>query len=114
MINILLKNNYPPFFKAFIDFLILSCLFYTINLIVDLPLLNKSFVSNFLFPLSAVVFLYSFKVYHSMFRYFNINDIFRLLIVYFFSTILIFLIIGKFDKFSIIYLLLYFFISCFF
>ena len=111
MLNIIFKNNYPVWFKLLIDFFLILVVSYVGNFNIDLPVIYSNSISNLIYPIISVFVLYMLKVYNSMFRYININDMLRLIIGLFLSYTLVFLCFGFFNEKSIINQLLFFFIS---
>jgi FlaA1/EpsC-like NDP-sugar epimerase len=113
-LKIIFKNNYPIPFKILLDFFFIVIIFYLMNQIIDLPLVYSSLIAYLIFPLISVVILFILKVYNSMFRYFNINDILRLLIGLTLSFIIFFIYADNFEKTSVInQSLLFFFLISF-
>ena len=110
-LQIIFKNNYPTTFKLLIDFFLLVFIFYLMNQIIDLPLVFSSFIVCLIFSIISVIFLYVINAYNIMFRYFNLNDSFRLLIGIVLSFVVFFIYAGNYEKSSIINQLVLFFIS---
>ena len=110
-LQIIFKNNYPTTFKLLIDFFLLVIIFYLMNQIIDLPLVFSSFIVCLIFSIISVIFLYVINAYNIMFRYFNLNDSFRLLIGIVLSFVVFFIYAGNYEKSSIINQLVLFFIS---
>jgi FlaA1/EpsC-like NDP-sugar epimerase len=73
--------------------------------------MNYNLMSYLIFPAISVTILYLFKVYYSMYRYFNLNDILRILIGIVFSSSIIFIYVNIFEKKNVLYHLLLFFFS---
>ena len=114
LLEIIFKTNYPISFKILLDFFFIVIIFYLMNQIVDLPLVYSTFIAYSIFPLIVVVILFILKAYNSMFRYFNINDILRLLTGIFLSFIIFIIYINDFEKISVInQSLLFFFLISF-
>lgn len=79
VISILFKKNYPVWIKLFIDFFILALIYYQINSLIILPVFYSNSISHLVYAFISVVILYFLNAYNSMFRYFNIHDIIKLL-----------------------------------
>lgn len=110
MLNLIFKNSYPVWIKLFIDFFSTAAIFYFISEIIGLSFLNSNLISFLIFPSITVIILYLFKVYNSMYRYLNINDIIKLLLGFTLSSLIFFTYTHNFEqKFQIIHLLLFFF-----
>ena len=110
MLNIIFKTPYPVWFKLVVDFFSLVIIFYLINQIMDLSIVNYNLISYLIFPVVSVVILYLLKSYNTMFRYLNINDILKLLTGIILSCLIFFIYAYNFEKkFEINHLLLFFF-----
>ena len=110
MLNLIFKNSYPVWFKLLIDFFSLAIIFYLINQILNLTIVNYNLISYLILPFLSVVILYLLKSYNTMFRYLNINDILKLLIGIILSSLIFFIYAHNFEKkFEISHLLLFFF-----
>ncbi|MFT4683523.1 MAG: FlaA1/EpsC-like NDP-sugar epimerase [Patiriisocius sp.] len=79
------------------------------NQIIDLPILYSNLIGYLIFSIMSVIILYILKVYNSMYRYFNINDIFRLVIGIVLSSLAFFIFTYNFEKTLVINQLLFFF-----
>ena len=112
--KILFQNNYPTWVKLSIDFFLLVLIFYCFNSLVGLPGYFMDSHSHLMYGLVSIVLLYFFRVYKTMFRYFNLQDIIRLLLALFLSSLILMIISFYSDRFSIINQSLFFFISQFF
>lgn len=80
------------------------------NQIIDLPILYSNLIGYLIYSIMSVIILYIFKVYKSMYRYFNINDILRLLIGTVLSSLVFFIFTYNFEQPLVINQLLLFFI----
>ncbi|NQW06959.1 MAG: polysaccharide biosynthesis protein [Candidatus Pelagibacter sp.] len=81
---------------------------------IDLPILYSNLIGHLIFPAISVITLYILKVYNSMYRYFNINDILRLIIGIILSSLGFFIYAHNFEKTLVInQLLLFFFLVSF-
>lgn len=109
--KILFQNNYPTWVKLSIDFFLLVLIFYCFNSLVGLPGYFMDSHSHLMYGLVSIVLLYFFRVYKTMFRYFNLQDIIRLLLALFLSSLILMIISFYSDRFSIINQSLFFFIS---
>jgi FlaA1/EpsC-like NDP-sugar epimerase len=84
------------------------------NQIIDLPIVYSNLIGYLIFPIVSVIILYILKAYNSMYRYFNINDILRLLIGIVLSSLAFFMYAYNFEKTQVInQLLLFFFLFSF-
>ena len=110
-LKIIFKSNYPSVFKLFIDYFLIAIILYLTNQIIDLPIVYSSLIAYLIFPFISIVLLYIFRVYNSMFRYFNIHDTIRLLSGLLLSSLILFLYSYYLDEVFIINQLLFFFIS---
>ena len=114
LLKIIFKINYPISFKILLDFFFIVIIFYLMNQVVDLPLVYSTFIAYLIFPIILVVILFILRVYNSMFRYFNINDILRLLTGLVLSFIIFIIYVNDFEKISLInQSLLFFFLISF-
>ena len=111
MLNLIFKNNYPVGFKISLDFFFLVIIFYLIDLIIGLPIVYTNLIAYLFFPFFSVIILFFFSVYNSMFRYFNIYDIIRLVFGITLSSILFFIISNNYENILIINQFLLFFFS---
>ena len=114
IIKILFQNNYPIQLKIFIDFFLLSVVFYLTDYLIIIPVLKSKLITYFIFSLIPILILYFFNNYNNLIRYFSINDCIRLLILLLASSVTIFLITAFFDKVSIISQLIFFLVSTYF
>ncbi|MDB9886793.1 polysaccharide biosynthesis protein [Polaribacter sp.] len=80
------------------------------NQIIDLPILYSNLIGYLIYSIMSVIILYILKVYKSMYRYFNINDILRLLIGIVLSSLAFFIYAYNFEQPLVINQLLLFFI----
>ena len=80
------------------------------NQIIDLPILYSNLIGYLIFPTISVITLYILKVYNSMYRYFNINDILRLVIGIVLSSLAFFICTYNSEQPLVINQLLLFFI----
>jgi len=80
------------------------------NQIIDLPILYSNLIGYLIYSIMSVIILYILKVYKSMYRYFNINDILRLLIGIVLSSLAFFMCTYNFEQPLVINQLLLFFI----
>ena len=110
MYNIIFKNNYPLGLKVLIDFFFIMLIFYLMNQIVDLPFMHSNLITYLFFPFLSVIIFYILKIYNSMYRYFNINDILRLVMGISLSSLIFFIYAGNFEKIFVINQLLFFFL----
>ena len=110
MYNIIFKNNYPLGLKVIIDFFFIILIFYLMNQIVDLPIVHSNLITYLFFPFLSVIIFYILKIYNSMYRYFNINDILRLVMGISLSSLIFFIYAGNFEKIFVINQLLFFFL----
>jgi FlaA1/EpsC-like NDP-sugar epimerase len=108
--NIIFKNNYPLGLKVLIDFFFIMLIFYLMNQIVDLPFMHSNLITYLFFPFLSVIIFYILKIYNSMYRYFNINDILRLVMGISLSSLIFFIYAGNFEKIFVINQLLFFFL----
>jgi FlaA1/EpsC-like NDP-sugar epimerase len=114
MFKLIFKNNFPFGFKLLLDFFFIVIIFYLMNQIIDLPILYSNLIGYLIFPTISVITLYILKVYNSMYRYFNINDILRLIIGIVLSSLVFFICAYNFEKTLVInQLLLFFFLVSF-
>ena len=111
LLQILLKNNYPYGLKLFLDFFFLLIIVYLMYQIIDLPILYSNVLSYIILPFISVIMLSIFRVYSTMYRYFNINNILSLLIGIILSFFIFFICAGNFEKTSVINQILLFFFS---
>ena len=81
------------------------------NQIIVLPIVYSNLIAYLIFPFISVIILYILKVYNSMFRYFSLNDILRLLMGIILSSLTFFIFSGNFEKIQVINQLLLFFFS---
>jgi FlaA1/EpsC-like NDP-sugar epimerase len=113
VINKILKFNYPVGFKLILDLFLVAIIFYLLNQILELPILYSSLITCLIFSLELVTIFYIFKIYKTIYRYFNVNDILRLIVGISFNSFIFFLIAGSFEKIFVLNQLLLFFILCF-
>jgi FlaA1/EpsC-like NDP-sugar epimerase len=111
LLKILLKNNYPYGLKLFLDFFFLLIIVYLMYQIIDLPILYSNVLSYIILPFISVIMLSILRVYRTMYRYFNINNILSLLIGIILSFFIFFICAGNFEKTSVMNQLLLFFFS---
>ena len=111
ILKILFGQNYPKWVKLLIDFFILSLAFYVINSLIELPSIYFSQISHFAYAFFSVTIMYFFKVYHSIFRYFNAFDSLILISGILTSSLILLLYSYYFDKPILINHLVLFFIS---
>ena len=111
LLQILLKNNYPYGLKLFLDFFFLLIIVYLMYQIIDLPILYSNVLSYIILPFISVIMLSIFRVYSTMYRYFNINNILSLLIGIILSFFIFFICAGNFEKTSVLNQILLFFFS---
>jgi len=111
LLQILLKNNYPYGLKLFLDFFFLLIIVYSMYQIIDLPILYSNVLSYIILPFISVIMLSILRVYSTMYRYFNINNILSLLIGIILSFFTFFICAGNFEKTSVINQILLFFFS---
>ncbi len=111
MFNLIFKSNYPVGFKLLLDFFFLAFIFYLMNQIIDLPIVYSNSISYLIYPSISVIILYILNVYNSMFRYFNLNDVLRLLVGIILSSLIFFICSVDFELTSVINQLLLFFFS---
>ena len=111
LLQLLLKNNYPYGLKLFLDFFFLLIIVYLMYQIIDLPILYSNLLSYIILPFISVIMLSILRVYRTMYRYFNINNILSLLIGVILSFFTFFICAGNFEKTSVINQILLFFFS---
>ena len=111
LFQILLKDNYPYGLKLFLDFFFLLIIVYLMYQIIDLPILYSNLLSYIILPFISVIMLSILRVYNTMYRYFNINNILSLLIGIILSFFTFFICAGNFEKTSVINQILLFFFS---
>jgi FlaA1/EpsC-like NDP-sugar epimerase len=109
--KIILERNYPVWIKLSIDFSLLATTFFFISELIEMPVYYLVSISHLVYAFVVIVLFYIFKINKLMFRYFNIQDSIRLLLVLFLGSL-----IGLFysyytDQFLIINQILFFFIS---
>ena len=80
------------------------------NQIIDLPILYSNLIGYLIYSVVSVIVLYILKVYKSMYRYCNVNDILRLAIGIVLSSILFFICTYNTEQPLVINQLLFFFI----
>ena len=110
MFKKIFKNNYPSGLKLLFDLFLIVIIFYLMNQIIDLPILYSNLIGYLIYSIMSVIILYILKVYKSIYRYFNINDILRLLIGIFLSSLAFFICTYNFEQPLVINQLLLFFI----
>ena len=114
LIKILFNKNYPGWIKSIIDFCLLTIIFYLTNQIIDLPILYSDCIGYLAFPLCSVFILSIFKTYNVIYRYFNVKNIYSLMLGLVLSSLTFFIIAGNFNKTQYIsHLLLFFFLFFF-
>ena len=80
------------------------------NQIVDLPNVHSNLITYLIFPFLSVISFYILKIYNSSYRYFNINDIFRLVMGIGLNSLFIFIYSGDFERTFVLNQLLFFFL----
>ena len=111
ILKILFKNNYPSWLKLCIDFSVFTITFYLIDLLIDLPVFYFEYSTYLVYAFISIFISYLFGVYNSMYRYFNIQDVIRLLSAIFLVSVTLFIYSYYSDQFFVINQLLLFFIS---
>lgn len=110
MLKLIFKNHYHPVFKLLFDFFYIVFIFYLVNQLFDLSILDSNPLNYLIFSLSSIFIFYVLKVYHSMYRYFNLNDSLRLLMGISLNSIIFFIFTGNFEKMIVLNHLLFFFL----
>ena len=111
VIKMLFQKNYATWIKLLFDFFLLAIIFYIINSLIGLPVLYFTSLSHLVYAFVSIVILYKFRVYNSMYRYFNIEDTIRLLSGVLLSSLILISYSIYLDQFFMINQLLFFFIS---
>ncbi len=111
ILKILFKNNYPSWVKLCIDFSVFTITFYLIDLLIDLPVFYFEYSTYLVYAFISIFISYLFGVYNSMYRYFNIQDVIRLLSAIFLVSVTLFIYSYYSDQFFVINQLLLFFIT---
>ena len=101
-------------FKLLLDFFFLAIINYLIHQIIGFPMMHSNLMLYLIFPSISVITLFILKVYRTMYRYFNIIDILRLLMGITLNSLTYFIYVGSFEKTQVIIQLLYYFFLVFF
>lgn len=110
LLEIIFKTHYSFLLKIILDFSFIVIILYLMNQIIDMPIIYSSLIAYLIFSSILVVILFILRAYNSMFRYFNINDILRLLTGIGLSFLIFFIYVNDLEKKSVINQLLLFFI----
>jgi FlaA1/EpsC-like NDP-sugar epimerase len=109
--KIILDKNYPNWIKLCFDFFLLATTFYFINLLIGMPVYYLASISHLVYAFVIIVLFHIFNVNKIMYRYFNIIDTIRLLLVNFLGFLIGLLYSYSLDQFFIKNQILFFFIS---